>query len=149
MNFDDRMEKEINNLSVKSFLKWAFVFISIVCVLAIVERSLGAFSSVATAPGRVVKKTLDTNNIIQSYEWFYDVNAAFNARVNQVKQFKSLFNNEPDSSEKNRLRIELTAIQQTCRELATKYNANSEKMNKSIFKGWSLPKKLLINNCEV
>ncbi len=103
--------------------------------------------TVATAPGRVLVKTLDTNNIIQSYEWFYDVNASYRAKVGQISQFKEFLNEEEDKAEKRKLRIESAAIQQVCRNLVEKYNANSTKMNKSIFKGWSLPVALNQSTC--
>ncbi len=120
--------------------------------------ALGAFSvfvglvgtgvKILSTPGRVISKTLETDNVIQSYEWFYDVNAAFDSRVGQVKQFHGFVTEEKDPAEKSRLKMEMAAMQQTCRELVTKYNANSEKMNKKVFKGWNLPEVLNINNCE-
>ena len=129
-------------------VKWAFIALFLIMVFVILTNIFFTATKVATAPGRVVQKTFETDNIIHSYEWFYDVNASYQARTNQIEQFKNLFESEPDPKEKRTLRIELTAIQQTCRELATEYNANSEKINKSIFKGWSLPDTLSITSCE-
>ena len=128
-----------------------FVFIllgSIGFGLSIVGGLFSTAGSVVSAPGRVIKETLKTDNIIESYEWFYDVNASFVARSGQVAQFKTLLNDEEDKQEKRNLRVEMAAMQQSCRELTTKYNANSEKMNKSIFKGWSLPDILNTEECE-
>jgi len=105
-------------------------------------------SSVASAPGRVISKTMETNNIISNYEWYHDSYAAFRARTSQVEQFRNLLAAEPDAKEKQRLRIEFSAIQQSCREIATKYNANSTKTNRSIFKGREAPEKLPENQCE-
>lgn len=116
--------------------------------ISLLSGFFSTVGTVASAPGRVIQKTMDTNNIIQSYEWFYDVDASYKSRYNQISQFKSLLSSETDSSEKSRIRIDLAAIQQTCRDLSTKYNANSEKMNKAVFKGWSLPERLSINSCE-
>lgn len=116
--------------------------------LTVLTSFLGIFSSVATAPGRVISKTLETDNIIQSYEWFYDVNAAYIARVNQIKDFETFLADESnDVKEKRLLRVEVSAVRQSCRDLVTKYNANSEKMNKSIFKGWALPETLGVVSC--
>jgi len=126
--------------------KWLFWGIGILFVLGLTLHFLGVFTTVATAPGRVLTKTLGTDNIIQSYEWFYDVDAAYKARMGQVTEFTSLLS-EVDGGEATRVRIELGAMRQTCRDLATKYNANSEKMNKAIFKGWSLPETLSMENC--
>lgn len=102
--------------------------------LAVVGSTVMSISSVATAPQRVITRTLDTTNIISSYERFRDLNSAFNSRLAQVKQYKELLKNETDQSEKRRLRIEFSAIQQTCRDDANKYNADSSKMNKAIFR---------------
>lgn len=129
-------------------MKW--IPYALLFVLALVGLSY-AFTAmnVATAPARVMSQTMQTDNIIQSYEWFYDVNASFDARQAQVEQFASLLATETNPTERSQLRIELTAMQQTCRELANNYNANSQKLNKSIFKGWSLPASLDALHCEV
>jgi hypothetical protein len=129
-------------------VKWGFILLFFIGMSVILANIFLTATSVATAPGRVIQKTLETDNIIQSYEWFYDVNASYQARLNQIKQFKRLYASEDNQREKTNLRIELAAMQQTCRDLATKYNANSEKVNKSIFKGWSLPSFISIQNCE-
>lgn len=144
IDLDEYFEK----MTTKTLIKWIF-FLSILLVgLGVFFNFLNTASSVATAPGRVIQETMKTDNIIQSYEWFYDVNASFNARQSQVKQYKDIMSTEADNSERIRLRTELAAMQQTCRELAEKYNANSEKMNKSVFKGWSLPDTLAMGDCE-
>ena len=101
------------------------------------------------APLAVVNKTLDTNNIIHKYEWFYDTSEVFKTRANQVAQYKAFLADETNKGEKRLLRTELAGIQQVCRDLAAKYNANSQKMNVSVFKGWGLPDKLNNRRCEV
>jgi len=115
--------------------------------VGVISSVFSTATTVATTPGKLIKRTLEPDNILQSYEWFYDVNAAYTARLKQVQQFTELLRNEQDPAERQRLRIDTTAMQQTCRDLATKYNANSEKMNKSIFKGWSLPATLTMEAC--
>ena len=117
-------------------------------LLPIAFGAYSTFTSVATAPSRVVNKTLQTDNIIFNYERFFDVNANFTSRVAQVKQYKEFLATETDPSEKIRLRTEMAAMQQSCRELATKYNADSQKMNRSLFKDKDLPYTLNISECE-
>lgn len=141
--------KDIEDMTKGDLFRYGLWALAIIFVLGVAGAWLGVFSSALTAPARVANKTLQTDNIIQSYEWFYDVNAAFEARANQIQQFRALLASEESTDEKRRLRIDMTAMQQTCRDLVTKYNANSEKMNKSIFKGWSLPEALNIQTCEV
>ncbi len=116
--------------------------------LPIAFGAYSTFSSVATAPSRVINKTLQTDNIIFNYERFFDVNASFTSRSAQVKQYKEFLATETDPSEKVRLRTEMAAMQQSCRELATKYNADSQKMNRSVFKDSDLPYTLNIAECE-
>ena len=129
-------------------LLWGLAGVAGLIVLAVGLNMAGTFTSVATAPGRVIQQTLETDNIINNYEWFFDYNANYEARMGQIREFESLLK-DPDvtGSERNRLRIELAAQRQSCRSLATKYNANSEKMNTAIFKGWSLPETLQMESC--
>lgn len=127
--------------------KMGIIFLAIVIGIPVVTGLIGTLNKVISTPGRVINKTLETDNVIQSYEWFYDVNASYDARTNQIKQYRDFMSNETDKDERYRMRTELAAMQDTCRQLATKYNANSEKMNKKIFKGWALPSTLSINYC--
>lgn len=123
------------------------------CVVGLlaVPLAVGAYSTfttVATAPSRVINKTLETDNIVFNYERFFDVSANFTSRAAQVKQYKGFLATETDQTEKVRLRTEMAAMQQSCRELATKYNADSQKMNRSLFKDKDLPYTLNIAECE-
>lgn len=127
-----------------------YVAIGVVALIAIPVglNAIGVFNTVATAPGRVINTTLQTDNIIFNYERFFDLNANFTSRSMQVAQYKEFLLTETDPAEKIRLRTEMAAMQQSCRELATKYNADSEKMNRSLFKDKDLPYTLNIAECE-
>jgi hypothetical protein len=109
---------------------------------------LGVFNNAATAPARVVNKTLETNNIIFNYERFFDVKANYDSRVSQIQEHKSLLADTTDAAEKTNLRIELSAMKQSCRELANGYNADSRKLNRGLFKDRNLPYELDVNSCE-
>lgn len=128
----------------KTFVKIFFGLLAIVAVVTVFRM----LSLSITTPAKLVEKTMDADNIIHNYEWFYDVQAAYMARVDQVNQYKGFLSAETDKDEQRRLRIEQSAMQQTCRDLVQKYNANSQKLNTKIFKGWSLPQYLDTNNCE-
>ena len=104
--------------------------------------------NVATAPLRVVNKTMETDNIIENYEWFYDTHHQIKARVNQIKQHKDFLSSETDRDEIRKLRIEMAGMQQSCRDMVEKYNSHSKKMNREIFKAKNLPHQLDINVCE-
>lgn len=107
-----------------------------------------AHTAINSANG-VVSKTLDSANVLHSYEWFFDVNANTIARVNQIRAHAKLRTEETDAKERSRLAIDLSAMQQSCRDLVTKYNANSAKANKTMFKSNNLPEVLSIAQCEV
>ena len=135
------------NITVWTVLKW-FLFASLFfAAIGLIGNSVGLFTKAISTPARVISKALDTDNVIHKYEWFHDVNAAYDAKLDQVVQYKSMYTSEEDKSERIKLRTEMAAMQQVCRKLATKYNANSEKMNVSIFKGWSLPPTLSYEVC--
>lgn len=131
-------------MSFKTVALWTAGIIA----LPVAFGAYSTFSSVVTAPSRVINKTLQTDNIIFNYERFFDVNANFTSRVAQVKQYKEFLATETEPTEKVRLRTEMAAMQQSCRELATKYNADSQKMNRSLFKDKDLPYTLNIAECE-
>lgn len=104
--------------------------------------------NLSSQPAKVLSKTFDADNIIQNYEYFHTAHGNFLARTAQVKQFKQFLSQEGDNQEKSRLRIEMAAVQQSCRDLARRYNANSTMVNKGIFKGQSAPETLNAEVCE-
>jgi hypothetical protein len=128
--------------------KWGVFAILLVAALAFIGNAVGVFGKAASAPGRVVSKTLDTDNIIGNYEWFYDTNAAYTSRLGQIAAHRKLVAGETVAAEKSRLNIELVGMEQTCRDLATKYNANSEKANRALFKSKNLPETLSASACD-
>ena len=115
--------------------------------LVIVGGFLATATSIISAPGRVVRETLKTENIIDNYEMFFDLNAGFERRVADIQSYKPMMETA-SGEEQNRLRIELTGLQQTCRDLVTRYNAASEKMNRSVFKSSNLPYTLEMSSCQ-
>jgi len=130
-------------------MKWGLFVLAAGFLLLGALHVLGVIGTAATAPGRVVNKTLGTDNIIASYEWFYDTNAQWDARRNQITAHAALVKQEADPKERSRLNVELAAMRQSCRDMATKYNANSAKANKSIFKSRGLPEAINLSDCEV
>lgn len=117
--------------------------------LPIAFSAYSTFTSVASAPGRVINKTLGTDNILNNYEYFFDANANYNSRVAQVRQFEGYINADNPADENARLRMELAAMQQSCRELANDYNADSRKLNRNLFKSNDLPYELDVLACEL
>lgn len=119
-------------------------------ILAVAAIALALTAcNVTNAPVNVANKTFETNNIIHSYEWFYNVNANYTARTAQVAEYAGYLKTETDPKEKARLRMESSAMRVSCRDLVTKYNAESQKVNKRLFKSGNLPETLSIEPCEV
>jgi len=123
--------------------------------LVLISFALGAAGmaiSLFTAPMRsvtgVVNKTLDPDNIINNYEWFHDAYGNFLAKQKQVIQYKEFLKAETDPTEKQRLRVDMAAVQQSCRDLGERYNANADKSNRSIFMGRDVPSQLNVDACE-
>lgn len=108
----------------------------------------GLVFSLLSQPARVISKTFDADNIINNYEWYHDANNQVIARVAQIKGHKGIIADNTDNGEKARLRIELSAIQQSCRDLAGRYNSNATKVNRSIFMGKTAPASLDPSICE-
>jgi hypothetical protein len=108
----------------------------------------GAIVQVAFQPFRIASKTFDANNVITNYEFFRDANQAAQARIAQISSFKKIAAETTAPDERTRLRIDLAAIQQSCRDLVAKYNANASKANRSIFMGQGVPESLDLKNCE-
>ncbi|CCG43370.1 hypothetical protein [Magnetospirillum molischianum] len=119
---------------------------ALVAKLALAPLNM-AHTAVNSATG-VVNKTLDPNNVIVKYEWFHDANAQYQSRLNQIHGHKALIAGETDKGELQRLRIELAAMQQSCRDLAFRYNANATKTNVGLFQGETLPRLLDATTCE-
>jgi hypothetical protein len=117
-------------------------------VLPVACSVYSTYSSVVSAPSRVINKTLQTNNILTNYELFHDESKQFEARVAQLREHEVYLRDEKDPDERTRLRMEFGAQQQSCRELAADYNANSLKLNRQLFKDRGLPPVLDAQLCE-
>lgn len=126
--------------------------IAVVAIVGVGGNLLMTASSVLTAPGRVIQRTLDTDNIITSYEWYYDTWKQFDARVGQINShltaMKAAKTDGGDNATIDRYRVEAEGMKQSCRDMAAKYNANSAKINKVIFKGRDAPATLNPGECE-
>lgn len=132
----------------KTGLKVGLAAVAILIAVPVGISIIGGASSVATAPGRVVSKTMQTDNIISTYEGFFAHKAAYDGRLGQIKSHTKLIEANADPAEASRLRIELAAMQQSCREMAIKYNADAAMMNKSLFRDGKLPSTLSELECD-
>jgi hypothetical protein len=89
---------------------------------------------------------MGTKNIINNYEMFFDLNAGYERRMGDIAGHKDAVATAT-GDEKNRLTVELLGMKNTCRDLVTRYNAESAKQNRALFKAANLPGELDINTC--
>lgn len=133
---------------IKQIIKWVSIVAGTVLLINVILIPFNIGLFVIKTASELSTKTYNADNIIHNYNWFYEYNAQFNIRTNQIKTYKSYLKDESDKKEQRRLRTELNGMQQACRNLVEKYNAASTKINTAVFKGDSLPSKLSINRCE-
>lgn len=130
-------------MSGKAIAAWVgIVFLAIVGLVYFMTAA-----NVATAPGRVANEALRTDNIIANYEAFFDTKAGYDTRVAQIKELKAQLATET-GSDRRYTQTDLSGARQMCRSLAQKYNADSEKLNRSAFKSKGLPETLDATACE-
>ena len=114
----------------------------------ILAPTLAIGVSILNKPAALVSKATDTTKMLQNYEWFYEAANNYNARVSQIISFKNILNETEDKGERSRLRVDLAGVQQSCRELAAKYAAQSGKLHVGYLKSNSLPESLNAKECE-
>jgi hypothetical protein len=121
--------------------------------------AVGLVGRLACAPVKVAHKALDSaegvldrtiapDNVIHNYEWFHDASRAVAARAAQIAAHRSLAGEVTDPAERQRMRVEIAGMQQTCRDLAAQYNANTAKVNRDLFRGRTAPASINPAVCE-
>ena len=116
---------------------WKF-FLGLLALVAI-GWGLRACDILGGATVGLAEKTFDADNITNNYEWYFDAHNEIQTKKPKIAQHQTYLEAETDRKEVNNLRMELAAMQNSCRELVAKYNANSQKANRSIFKDHDLP----------
>lgn len=132
-------------------IKWGLAAVCVVVAVAVGGSYMGMLGGVATAPSRVISRTMDTDNIIRNYEWFHDANNGIKARVGQILDMDAQVAEaakDGDKREMARLRVDLGATRQSCRDLVAQYNANATKTNRAIFMGREAPESQDPGVCE-
>jgi hypothetical protein len=131
-------------------LKIVGLGVALVVGLAALGSVTGILSSVVTAPGRVITKTLETDNIIGNYEWFkrqYNDIKAIETRMAIARKTVKDFSQEvpvavrtfEDKQQYNRLMIILQGLEGQWTVMVAEYNSRSQMANRSIFKTGELP----------
>lgn len=107
--------------------------------------------SMVTSPFRtasgVIERTMNPDNVLRTYELFHDRWTGFEARIRQIQETQGHLINETNQAERSRLRVDMSAQRQSCREIAAAYNADATKTNRSIFQGREAPASLDMGRC--
>lgn len=143
----------------KTFFTWVggIILAAVLFFVAAVSFNIaGVGSAILTAPGRVISKTLETNNIIGNYEYFTDaytnvIPRQKQAYINAKESYESFLTLLPadrekwktaDKAEASRLNSILLANKNVYVGTITEYNAKSQMLNRNIFKDRNLPYEL-------
>lgn len=105
-----------------------------------------AFFTLVTLPMGIIGKVATPDNVLTNYSRFHDLHGVHKMRIAQIKDYRTI--TPLDAADASRIRIEIAAMQQTCREAATRYNADAAKVHVGIFKGQSLPETLSVAACD-
>lgn len=128
---------------------FGFLLLSVVITVVMVGCSfLNTAGYIATAPARVAANTFSTQNIINSYDGFFHLKAAYESRIQSIELYKTQAQDEPDLNEQRTMKSNLNAMRTVCLNTVNTYNANSEKLNSSLFKDWKLPQYLEPESCK-
>jgi len=139
---------ELKSRDALPVFKWGVIIILLCVSLFVVGKVIGLFGTVTGSATGVISRTLEPDNIISTYEGFHDRWKAFEARKSQIASYQAVIDGST-GSEKTTALVEQQAMMQSCREIAAAYNANSDKINKSIFKGNAAPERLNQEDCNV
>lgn len=120
----------------------------VIAGVIVVILALTGLLALITLPGRLANRTLDTTNVVASYERFFDLEQNWRARLAQIRDTARQLQAETDPAERARLRTDLGAVRQSCRELSASYNADSAKVTTGTFRARGLPATLDPQACE-
>ncbi len=120
----------------------------VLMVFGFVLKTCSTAAKVASAPGEVIEKTFEADNIVYNYEWF---KRQHNVIIGQKKQietahqsvmaFEKQMEGAPrakwDSDDKREYDTRLTILEglrKTCIAAASDYNAHAQMANRDIFR---------------
>lgn len=138
-----------DEITIGKVAKWGFIGLLGVGALVVGISAVSIVTSPFRTAAGVVERTMDPNNVIATYERFHDRWRGYEARINQIRVTNRVMQEETNPSERNRLRIELFAQQQSCRDIVAGYNSDATKTNRSIFQGREAPEMLDPSRCEI
>lgn len=135
--------------------RWVFTIVAVIAVIALAWGVVGWLTQPLRTANGVRERVGDPDNVLYQYEHFHDLCAAVVATDKKISaketEIAAYDKRHPDGDKsdqfqaapkRDRLDTELTGLQQFRAEQAEKYNADSAKANRSLFKDRSLPERL-------
>ncbi|MEO3856115.1 hypothetical protein [Acrocarpospora sp. B8E8] len=136
-------------------LKWLLWIFAVVALLGILGYGIAWFTQPFRTAAAVREKVGTAENVLHQYEHFHDLCAGVAATDDKITikqgQIDAYNKARPDGDESDkfqtapkidRLNTELTALQNQRADAVAKYNADSAKHNRALFKDASLPYRL-------
>lgn len=127
---------------------------AVIGAVLVVGSYVGSAVMISTLPSRIVNKTLDTNNVIQNYEWFkqqYQDILAIDQKIATFKLDIESFEASAgprdtwkfdDRQEWNRINSVVSGLTSQKASMVAEYNAKSQMANRNLFKTNDLPEQL-------
>lgn len=132
-----------------------FGIIVLIIGLIVAFSVFGLVGKACGSAGGILDRTIDPDNVTYTYEWFFNVNAEYQATLAKVRTAKRGLDDYKEDNGKTvrewkrdqreeyaRLREVLRGLENHRDSLIEKYNAGSAKANRKIFKSGKLPTRL-------
>lgn len=117
----------------------------VLIALSIIIFSEGCFVAhdAATAVRTISRTTLDGNNILSNYEWYYNTYNDIKSKVSLNKMYTTKLSSDTLSQDiKDKMIVEQTGINAYIFDLCQQYNSRSSQVNRNLFKANELPASL-------
>lgn len=143
----NRREREEMGYEGRRWIGWGLGMIALLAGAGAGLSYCSMAANVATTPARVVSNVASTQNVLNSYNAFYTLNARYIARVQDIHNYVEVMAEETDPDQARIQRINIVAMRTACRDLVTRYNASAENLTSSWFRDGRLPQSLDMEGC--
>lgn len=135
--------------------RWFFYAIAVGLVVWLVFVIIGWVTQPVRTAGQVREKVGNADNVLYQYEHYFDLCSGVRVKDKQIAEKKAAIaaydkrypNGDPGDQfqaapKRDRLDTELSGLKDTRTELAEKYNADTAKANRNLFKDRALPERI-------
>lgn len=150
---DDRFVRGEAGHSGRRWLWWGVGMVALMTVMGVGLSYCGTASRVATAPGRIIERTVDPERVIQNYEWFrtqyQDIEsftqqieiqgAARNRFLCEMRDVPRREWSDNDQYRYGQIDDRFNGLQAQRRRMIGEYNARTAMLNRNLFRGADVP----------